>query len=169
MDYSVMKELPTEEHLRKLAARYPECNVQAVMALTRLLGTAGEIEKKIESDLSHHGLSLSRFYVLVILRRYIPEGIKPTELAEKISVTRGNMTGLLDGLEKSGLITREDCTKDRRIVFIKLSEAGEKLLDEIMPDHLGKIGEIMAQLGEQDLKKFTDNLEKIRAALVSIE
>ena len=103
MEVRFIKELPTEEMLRETAGRYPETNIPAIMAVTRLLGTAAELEKALEVYLSEHGVSLSRFYVLTMLRRYEPDGLKPTDLADKIGVTRGNMTGLVDGLEKSGL------------------------------------------------------------------
>ena len=168
MEVRFIKELPTEEMLRETAARYPETNIPAIMAVTRLLGTAAELEKALEVYLSEHGVSLSRFYVLTMLRRYMPDGLKPTDLADKIGVTRGNMTGLVDGLEKAGLITRRDCKTDRRIVYVQLSVEGQKLLDRILPEHLRRIESVMTQLNESELKKLTSNLEKIRSALLSM-
>lgn len=167
MQYSV-RELPTEQALRELSTQYPEMNVSAVLAVTRLLGTATELEKALEVYLAQHGISLSRFYVLTMLRRYMPTGLKPTEIAEKMSVTRGNMTGLLDGLERAELITREDCPTDRRILNIKLSSGGFKLLDRILPEHLRRIACVMTRINEGELKKLTQNLEKIREALLSL-
>lgn len=168
MEVRFIKELPTEEMLRETAGRYPETNIPAIMAVTRLLGTAAELEKALEVYLSEHGVSLSRFYVLTMLRRYEPDGLKPTDLADKIGVTRGNMTGLVDGLEKAGLITRQDSTTDRRIVYIRLSSQGQKLLDQILPEHLRRIESVMTQLNDSELKKLTSNLEKIRSALLSM-
>jgi DNA-binding MarR family transcriptional regulator len=98
----------------------------------------------------------------------MPNGLMPTELANKISVTRGNMTGLLDGLEKSGFITREDSKTDRRIVHVKLTAGGLKFLDRILPEHLRRIACVMTQLNSSELKKLTGNLEKIRGTLLSL-
>lgn len=163
-----VKELPTEGALRALSQSYPEMNVAAILAATRLLGTASEMEKSLEGYLAQHGVSLSKFFVLTFLRRYMPEGLTATELAEKISVTRGNMTGLLDGLEKSGLIVRQDSSTDRRVIFIKLSQQGQKLLDEMLPEHFTRVSRIMSSLQEGELKKLTDNLEKIRQELLKL-
>lgn len=168
MSYRIIKELPTEEALKKIAARYPEANVPALMAVTRLIGTASELEKCLEMYLSDFGISLSRFYVLSIIRRYMPEGLKATDIAEKIATTRGNMTGLLDGLETSGLITRCDCENDRRISYIRISGEGEKLLDRILPEHFRRINSVMGLLGDAELQRMTQNLEKVRASVIQL-
>ena len=157
-----LRELPTEKMLQELASHYPEMNVIGILAALRLLRFGAEFEKALDVYLSRHGISLSRFSVLMMLRRSGPEGLKPTELAEKTGVTRGNMTGLIDGLEKSKLIRRQDSPTDRRIVYIKLSPQGRAFLEKILPDHLRRLSQFMTRIGEAELSKLSEDIEKLR-------
>jgi DNA-binding MarR family transcriptional regulator len=160
-----LKELPTEKVIHEYATKYPHLSVDGILAMIRLMYVANQMERMLEANLSQYDMSLGRFKTLILLHRYSPEGLKPTELAEKISVTRGNMTGLLDGLEKSGLIYREDCQDDRRIVYIRLSEEGQKLIDKVLPTHFDQMSEAMKGIDHKDLEKLAVNLDKIREGL----
>src|SRR5687768_17047 len=77
-------------------------------------------------DLSH-GLrdecTMPQFDVLAQLERS-PEGLTFSALSEQLLVTAGNLTGIVDRLEKKSLAQRETNPKDRRQTFIKLTDKG---------------------------------------------
>lgn len=80
-------------------------------------------------DLS--GLS---FIQLVMLREIDSGADRPARIAEKLGAQSQTMTGILDRLEKKGLIRRIagrtlDDNKDRRAIFLSLTEAGQQVLE----------------------------------------
>jgi MarR family 2-MHQ and catechol resistance regulon transcriptional repressor len=165
-----LRELPTEKVIRDLATQYPQMSIPGTLAMVRLMYVSDQMERLLEISLSRHDISLSRFRTLILLHRYAPRGLTATEVADKISVTRGNMTGLLDGLEKSKLIYRKDSAEDRRIIHIHLSAAGQKLLDKILPAHFQQMSEAMSAIPTKALESIAVNLEEIREGLaVSLE
>ena len=62
-----------------------------------------------------------------------PEGLKMSELSQRLMVSGGNVTGLTDQLEKEGLVVRMDDPEDRRAYTIKLTPAGRALFAEWRP------------------------------------
>ena len=63
------------------------------------------------------------------------DGLSPHELAERAGVTRGTITGLLDGLERSGHVQRHAHDGDRRKLIVKLTPAGQTLAGELVGTH----------------------------------
>jgi len=80
------------------------------------------------------GLTCSQFDVIVTLGD--TEGMTCKELSEKTLVTKGTLTGVLDRLEKKGLIARVPSREDRRSIFIRLTPKGEKRFHEVFPRHI---------------------------------
>ena len=67
--------------------------------------------------------TLPRFDLMAQLER-APEGLKMSELSQRMMVTGGNVTGITDGLEKEGLVVREVDSADRRVFRVKLTAEG---------------------------------------------
>ena len=65
--------------------------------------------------------------------------LQPGELAAKILKSSGNMTTVIDNLEKQGLVRRHRREDDRRKVDITLAEAGRKLVEEVLPGHVSGV------------------------------
>jgi MarR family 2-MHQ and catechol resistance regulon transcriptional repressor len=61
------------------------------------------------------------------------------EIGKKILKSSGNMTLVIDNLEKRGLVRRERSKEDRRYFTVHLTEAGKKLIKEFFPTHAGRI------------------------------
>ncbi|OYW26990.1 MAG: hypothetical protein B7Z51_09460 [Methyloversatilis sp. 12-65-5] len=75
--------------------------------------------------------------------------VAPITLAQKAGVTRATMTGLLDGLERDGLVLRVFDTADRRRLTVRLLPAGQAVLDAVMPDYYRRVRTVMAGLDEE--------------------
>lgn len=89
-------------------------------------------------------LTVSQFGVLEAL--YHLGSMSQNELGTKILKSSGNMTMVIDNLEKHGLVTRQRNTDDRRMVTVSLTEAGHKKVEQILPDHVTAITEEMKEL-----------------------
>lgn len=76
------------------------------------------------------------------------------DLAKKILRSGGNMTMIIDNLEKRGLVCRERTSEDRRVLRIVLSPEGEDLVRRILPDHVRIIFEEFRFLTTEEQKKM---------------
>ena len=144
-----LRDLPTPEILGKFAERYPDADVTAISSFLYLLRVATDLSLALDTCLSKHDLLQGRWWVLILLMREESTTSSPSILADKIGVTRATMTGLLDGLEQSGLVTRVFAKEDRRSVKIQLTPAGQAKLDVVMPDYYRRLRQCMQALDEE--------------------
>lgn len=128
-----------------------------------LFRVARDLFAASQSYLGRYGLSDGRIAVLMHLRTAPDYNLTPSELAERMFVTRGTMTGLLDGLESSGLLARKLHTEDRRMLSIQLTQKGSDLLAELMPEHVRRIKTMVekAELSEEEQKQLLALLLKV--------
>lgn len=167
MPYLMLKKLPQYECLEALARQYPELDPSATDAFLHLLRAADELFSAREQSLSTHGISCGRFAVLMQLwdkENNRPTPQTPAELAEVAGVTRATMTGLVDTLERDGLVRREPAPADRRMMTVHLTEQGRELLARVLPNHFRLAGELMAPLTEEERRTLVRLLAKILPA-----
>src|SRR5947208_8129190 len=80
------------------------------------------------------GLTSSQFDVIVTLGD--TEGMTCKDLSEKTLVTKGTLTGVLDRLEKKGLVERVPSRDDRRCTLIRLTPKGDARFRQVFPTHI---------------------------------
>jgi DNA-binding MarR family transcriptional regulator len=78
--------------------------------------------------------TLPRFDLMAQLER-APQGLKMSELSQRMMVTGGNVTGITDGLEREGLVVREIDPSDRRVFRVKLTPEGQKQFRRMAAEH----------------------------------
>ncbi len=76
--------------------------------------------------------------------------MRPGEISAKLFKSGGNITLVLDNLEKNGLVRRQRDSDDRRAVVVSLTEKGRKRIDSIFPGHVADIVEEMSILTAQE-------------------
>lgn len=158
----LLRELPHYESLREKARRYPDLDADAVTATLTLLRVAGDVLEGMGAHLARHGVSQGRFLVLILLSRACAEkGMSPSEIASGLDVSRANITGLLDGLEKDGYVERRQDLEDRRALTIVLTRAGSEFLEAMLPDHYRRIAGLMAHLAPAERHQLVELLGKV--------
>lgn len=165
MPLLMLKDLPRYDCLLAAAERYPSLEPSACDAFLNLLRTGDHVFEAEGKFLARHGISQGRFTVLMLLNRCNGETSTPAELAEEAGVTRATMTGLIDTLEKDGLARRETDPNDRRTVLVRLTPAGEALLERTLPDYFRCVSDLMQPLEEQERRQFVALLQKIQRGL----
>ena len=108
------------------SASAPGCAVRSGPdegALVAVLGTAGELERRLEEALVAVGLSVSKFDAMEQLIR-AGEPMSLGSLAGQLRCVRSNVTQLIDRLEAEGLVRRGGCSEDRRSVRAKVTPLG---------------------------------------------
>jgi DNA-binding MarR family transcriptional regulator len=145
------------------SARRPltERETRAVEAMTALRITARLTRQLMDRWAEKHGLSEGRLYVLFQLaaapRQQLPLG----ELAEQLEVTPRNVTGLIDHLERDGLVERVDDPDDRRSIYARLTTAGAKLLDGLRGQGLQWQMKIASGLSIDELEQLRHSCLKL--------
>lgn len=100
-------------------------------ALLNLLRTADQLNSMFASLFSAHGLSGPQYNVLRILRGAGGDGLPCLEIAGQMITRMPDITRLVDRLENAGLVCRARTDTDRRVVLVKITEAGLELLDKL--------------------------------------
>ncbi|MEB3268922.1 MAG: MarR family transcriptional regulator [Leptolyngbya sp.] len=163
-----LRDLPKYEALLALAQRYPDLKITAVEACLMFLRTATDFYGVMDQHFGRHGLSTGKFMVLMLLKCAGETGLTPSECADRAGVTRGTMTGLLEGLAREGLIQRQTHPQDRRCTLVHLSDRGYGLLDGMLPEHFQTISALLSPLSVTEQKTLFSLLEKQRAGAVAI-
>ena len=108
---------------------------RALRIWLRLLTCTQLIEQRVRAGLRERfATTLPRFDLLAQLERH-PEGLKMNELSRLLMVTGGNVTAIVDQLEKEALLERLDEPADRRAFCIRLTRAGEPQCGEMARAH----------------------------------
>ncbi len=71
------------------------------------------------------------------------------------------MTTVVDNLERRGLVKRERKERDRRVVTLTLTEAGQKVIEEILPQHIQAIVEVMSVLTPEEQETLSRLCRKV--------
>jgi MarR family 2-MHQ and catechol resistance regulon transcriptional repressor len=125
-------------------------SIQAFSALQR---TLNKISGDIFSTLHANSLTGSQFGVLEALHKHGP--MVQRDLAGQIMKTTGNITTVIDNLEKHGFVERIRGEKDRRYFEIVLTPAGSKLIKKIYPAHVKQVEKVMSRLADKEQKELT--------------
>lgn len=135
-------------------------------AILNILRTSDQFQNRFGRLFREFDLTHSQYNVLRILRG---EG-KPMpclEIGDRMIQVVPAMTGLLDRLEKQGLVLRERCTQDRRVVYVTLTDSAKDLLKR-MDGPVSKLHhQLIGHLTQSELKELSRLLEKARISLQS--
>lgn len=111
------------------------------------------------------GLPAAWYEVLVRLGRSPDFRMRMSDLAAAVSLTTSGTTRLVDRIEAAGLIRRENCAFDRRVLYASLTDKGREVLLAATPAHLSSIDRhLVSVLTPEELRAFTAALRKVRDA-----
>lgn len=121
---------------------------RALDAFIKLLRAGNTVATEANRGLAEHDLTASQFAVLEAL--YHVGSMCLTELSDKILRTAGNLTMVVDNLEKRGLVKRVQGAKDRRFVSVEVTPRGRELIQRVFPEHAARIAELMSRLTAEE-------------------
>ncbi len=133
--------------------------ILALDTFIKLTRACSSFESRMLSHNTLGGLTLSQFGVLEILYHLGP--VCQGTLSQKLLKSTGNMTLVLDNLEKHALVRRVRSEEDRRMVMIELTAAGEALIASVFPQHVNAIVEEMKFLTPEEQKTFGQLCKKL--------
>ena len=147
----------------KVAER-PDDHKNELRLWLRLLTCTTLIENEVRRRLrDSFGITLPRFDLLAQLDR-APNGMTLGELSQRMMVTNGNITGLVDRLAEQGLIRRRPSPKDRRVQIVTLTVEGQRAFRGMARVNAEWVGEIFADLSPGDIEALMPLLAKTKAS-----
>jgi MarR family 2-MHQ and catechol resistance regulon transcriptional repressor len=133
--------------------------LQSLNAFIKLKRASESLSSRLQHNLSNYNLTESQLGVLESL--YHLGSMCQKELGTKILKSTGNITLIIDNLEKRDLVRRIRNTEDRRYFTIELTGEGKKLIGDFMPKHVKEIVKEFAILSNDELEVLQKLCKKI--------
>jgi MarR family transcriptional regulator, 2-MHQ and catechol-resistance regulon repressor len=77
-------------------------------------------------------------------------------------ISSGSMTYVIDKLEQRGLVSRNACPDDRRVIHVLLTDEGNTVMNEIMPTYHELVSGMFGSLSDHDAETFVQLLRKVK-------
>jgi DNA-binding MarR family transcriptional regulator len=120
----------------------------------------GEVRRRLRDQFD---MTLPRFDLLAQLDR-APDGMTLGELSQRMMVSNGNITGLVDRLAAQRMILRQPSLTDRRVQIVSLTPAGRRQFRAMARENADWIGQIFADLSPGDISTLMSALAKTKAS-----
>ena len=121
--------------------------------------------REMRRSVERWNLTMPQFDVLAELARAPEQGFTFVELSRLLLVTSGNLTGIIDRLEDEGLVKREPELSDRRVTRMRLTPAGRRRMEEILPLHAADVGQMLSVMPRERLALLNELLGELRDGL----
>jgi MarR family 2-MHQ and catechol resistance regulon transcriptional repressor len=142
---------------------WPDSQERALRLWIALARCYATYARAISCKVGEYGLTTPQFGILEALYHLGPLSLG--ELADKLLVTGGNITYVMDRLEEQGLVHRERSPVDRRIIEAKLTEKGHGLIAQVFPGHGVFIEELSDSLSPEEQEELRALLKKLGRAI----
>ena len=135
----------------------------------RLLACTQLIERDLRSHLREQfDTTLPRFDLMAQLERK-PEGLRMSELSQRMMVTGGNITGITDQLTKEGLVERGEVEGDRRAFRVRLTPKGRTEFRAMAQAHEDWIVDALGGLSSEEIRTLHQLLGKVKQHYLDME
>jgi DNA-binding MarR family transcriptional regulator len=141
------------ELLGLIAQRFPGVDPLLLQLLNSIRSVSQSLSDSVEEVLDGFQLTEGKFFVIAYLLIEELRGHacpSPSDIADNLGVTRATTTGLLDGLERNGLIERRSDASDRRMISVAITDEARLLLDKLAPSILSTSGPMIVDALDSD-------------------
>jgi MarR family 2-MHQ and catechol resistance regulon transcriptional repressor len=132
----------------------------------KLSRAAEAVTARINRHLNDHQLTVSQFGVLEVLYHLGP--MQVGQVGEKILKSSGNMTLVVDNLEKRGLVSRHRRSDDRRCIDVHLTDQGRALIELILPPHVEQVVVSISPLAPEEQIQLSALCRKLGLAQLEV-
>jgi DNA-binding MarR family transcriptional regulator len=150
-------DFPRHADILMLKKRHPEMDLDMVRFFARLMMDFHRIPIMIDRYFRDSGLSRGRFMVMIHLYTLDEEdGASISEIIDHYPVSSATMTGIIDTLQREGLIERLRNPRDRRRVNVRMTSAGRDFMNGFLPAHHGNLLHFTAGLTLEERAALLD-------------
>lgn len=133
-------------------------------AYRSLIRTLGLLRRAMEPYFARHGISASQWWVLRALDRADDdgeEGIRLTDLSDRLLLRPPSVTGAIDRLQRTGLVTRAASNTDQRAKLVKLTVSGRQLVDRVRAGHATRVQRVLGALSRPEQRQLRQLLDRL--------
>jgi DNA-binding MarR family transcriptional regulator len=140
------------------------CSDNTEPAYQALIRTMGLLRRAMEPCFTRHGISASQWFVLCALNKSEKSGttgLRLTDLSDSLLVRPPSVTGVVDRLQRMGLVARKASHKDQRAKLVSLTVAGRRLVERVRQGHADQVQKVLAVLSipeQHELHRLLDRL-----------
>jgi MarR family 2-MHQ and catechol resistance regulon transcriptional repressor len=117
------------------------------------------INAHADRDIKHYGLNRTEFGVLELL---FHKGSQPLQqIGGKVLMSSGNITYVVDKLEKKEFVKRKASLEDRRLIYAEITAKGKRFIEEVFPKHAEVIDKAVNGLTQQEKQTVSQLLKKL--------
>ncbi|WP_249226118.1 MarR family winged helix-turn-helix transcriptional regulator [Oceanobacillus jordanicus] len=131
----------------------------SLKAFVVLMKSSKTIQERVKQDIQSYGMKTSEFAILETLFHKGRQTVR--QISEAVLINTGSITYVIDKLETKGLLEREHCKEDRRVVYIQITNKGTQLMQEIFPKHQQVIENLFEGVSKEDMRVVIETLKKV--------
>jgi len=125
------------------------------------------VERRVRSRLHvDFDVTLPRFDVMAALYD-APAGLSMGEVSRRLMVSNGNVTGIVERLDRDGLVWRRTNPEDRRSQLVRLTDSGRTTFEGMAEAHEGWISAMLSDLSEEEVEQLKYLLGKAKQSVVN--
>ncbi|QBS42347.1 MarR family winged helix-turn-helix transcriptional regulator [Nocardia sp. CS682] len=144
----------------------PDVDVSPMAVIGRIQRLSRLFEQDLKRFFSEFGMEFWEFDVLATLRRSGSEaGLTAGALIKVAMVTSGAITNRIDRLVAKGWIERQPCPEDRRVIRVRLTPEGRKMIDDVLPKHMENEQRLLASLDMDSREQLAGLLRTLAESL----
>ena len=153
-----VKRIPRQAHTRAK---------QSLRLWLRLLACESLVEQTVRTRLrTTFSITLPQFDVLSELE-HAGDPLTMSQLSQNLMVSNGNVTGVIDRLERDRYVRRAASPTDRRVQFIALTDKGMSAFTEMARVHEQWVTELFANVSSSEIKTLISGLTKVKESITS--
>ena len=134
-------------------------------AVFKIISGSEALIKEANKFFSKYNVTVAQYNVIVILST-ATDRVTQNDLVNEMVVSRSNITGIVDRLEKAGYVVREGDLKDRRVKYVRLLPKGKNLIKEVSDNYFKRLKDVFSCLNTKDKEDIIRIMLKIEKALV---
>jgi MarR family 2-MHQ and catechol resistance regulon transcriptional repressor len=127
--------------------------------------TSKAVQERMRLEITKYNLSITEFSVLEVLYNKGKQTIQ--QIGKSILISSGSMTYVIDKLEQRGILYRNACPDDRRVIHVTLTDDGNELIENIMPKHQELVDYMLGSLNNDEAETLVKLLKKVSKRLKS--
>lgn len=132
---------------------------EALAAYIKLMRAANSVTGRLNARLREDGLTSSQLGALEALLHLGP--LHQNVIAGKLLMSGGNITMVIDHLERRGLVKRQRDVKDRRFITVHLTAEGRTLIKRVFAAHARRIGNEFSVLSQKEIDELSRICRKL--------
>ena len=154
--------------LKRLAESYEWVEGIASKTIIDFKKTHEMLETVFDNHFKKFDISDSKFKLLVILYKSSEGGLALSEIGNRMQVTKANITGLIDRLERQGLVKRIRRNDDRRKILAVITEKGRKFTENLMQRYREWSNEMIEVLDDNEKEQLIHIMSKLQKGLLNL-